>query len=116
LHASQRTLRESIKHRGGFTGKHGRSIMIWLSSLVPLPISYMKEFDVLYRVLIQKRDDTGKVYSVLEPEVLCISKGKEHKPYEFGNKNSFAYTRKSGIIVEAMAVEENTYSGRLAPR
>ena len=33
-------------------------------------------------------------------------KGKEHKPYEFGNKSSFAYTRKSGIIVGAMAIEE----------
>jgi IS5 family transposase len=71
----------------------------------------MKEFDVLYRVLTQKRDDTNKVYSVHEPEVLCISKGKEHKPYEFGNKSSFAYTRESGIIVGAMAVDENAYDG-----
>jgi IS5 family transposase len=71
----------------------------------------MKEFDVLYRVLTQKRDDSNKVYSVHEPEVLCISKGKEHKPYEFGNKSSFAYTRESGIIVGAMAVEGNAYDG-----
>jgi IS5 family transposase len=79
--------------------------------LNPIPILYMKEFDVLYRVLTQKRDDTNKVYSVHEPEVLCISKGKEHKPYEFGNKSSFAYTRKSGIIVGAMAVDGNAYDG-----
>jgi len=61
--------------------------------------------------LTQKRDDSNKVYSVHEPEVLCISKGKEHKPYEFGNKSSFAYTRGSGIIVGAMAVEGNAYDG-----
>jgi transposase, IS5 family len=79
--------------------------------LNPIPMLYMKEFDVLYRVLTQKRDDTNKVYSVHEPEVLCISKGKEHKPYEFGNKSSFAYTRKSGIIVGAMAVDGNAYDG-----
>jgi IS5 family transposase len=82
-----------------------------VKQLNPIPISYMKEFDVLYRVLIQKRDDKNKVYSIHEPEVLCISKGKEHKPYEFGNKSSFAYTRGSGIIVGAMAVEGNAYDG-----
>lgn len=69
----------------------------------------MEELDILYRVLTQKRDDTNKVYSVHEPEVLCIAKGKEHKPYEFGNKSSFAYTRASGIIVGAMAIEGNIY-------
>jgi IS5 family transposase len=67
-------------------------------------MKYKKEFDVLYRVLTQKRDDTNKIYSVHGPEVLCISKGKEHKKYEFGNKSSFAYTRRSGIIVESKEV------------
>lgn len=82
-----------------------------VNQLNPIPISYMKEFDILYRVLTQKRDDTHKVYSIHEPEVLCISKGKEHKSYEFGNKSSFAYTRKSGIIVGAMAIDGNAYDG-----
>jgi IS5 family transposase len=72
----------------------------------------MKELDVLYRVLTQQRDDSNKIYSIHEPETLCISKGKEHKPYEFGNKSSFAYTRKSGIIVGAMAIDGNVYDGR----
>jgi transposase, IS5 family len=66
---------------------------------------------IIYRVLIQQRDDKNKVYSIHEPEVLCIAKGKEHKPYEFGNKSSFAYTRKTGIIVGAMAFEANLYDG-----
>ncbi len=70
-----------------------------------------ERLDVIYRILIQKRDDKNKVYSIHEPEVLCIAKGKEHKPYEFGNKSSFAYTRKTGIIVGAMAFEENAYDG-----
>ena len=71
----------------------------------------MEEFDVLYRVLTQQRDDKNKVYSIHEPEVLCISKGKEHKQYEFGNKSSFAYTRGTGIIVGAMAIDGNAYDG-----
>ena len=82
-----------------------------VKQLYPIPKSYMKEFDVLYRVLTQQRNDSNKIYSIHEPEVLCISKGKEHKQYEFGNKSSFAYTRKSGIIVGAMAIEGNAYDG-----
>lgn len=78
----------------------------------PIPESYMDELDVLYRVLTQQKDDSNKIYNIHEPEVLCISKGKEHKQYEFGNKSSFAYTRKSGIIVGAMAIEGNIYDGR----
>ena len=65
----------------------------------------------MYRVLTQKRDDTQKVYSVHKPEVLCIAKEKEHKTYGFGNMSSFAYTRTSGIIVGAMAMDGNIYVG-----
>jgi IS5 family transposase len=82
-----------------------------VTQLNPIPKSYMERLDVLYRVLTQQREDSNKIYSIHEPEVLCIAKGKEHKPYEFGNKSSFAYTRKSGIIVGAMAVEGNIYDG-----
>lgn len=83
-----------------------------VGQLNPIPKqAYMETFKVLYRVLSQKRDDTNKIYSIHEPEVLCIAKGKEHKPYEFGNKSSFAYTRKSGIIVGAMAIDGNAYDG-----
>jgi len=71
----------------------------------------MNEFDVLYRVLTQQREDSNKIYSIHEPEVLCIAKVKEHKPYEFGNKSSFAYTRHAGIIVGAMAFEDNAFDG-----
>jgi len=82
-----------------------------VTQLNPIPKSYMEELDVLYRVLTQQKDDKNKIYSVHEPEVLCISKGKEYKQYEFGNKSSFAYTRKSGIIVGAIAVKGNAYDG-----
>jgi len=80
-----------------------------VKQLNPIPKSYQKELDVLYRALTQQKDDKNKIYSIHQPETLCISKEKEHKPYEFGNKSSFAYIRKSGIIVGAMAIEGNQY-------
>ena len=83
-----------------------------VTQLNPIPKqAYLETFKVLYRVLTQEREDSNKIYSIHEPEVLCIAKGKEHKPYEFGNKSSFAYTRKSGIIVGAMAIDGNAYDG-----
>src|SRR5664279_2242591 len=36
------------------------------------------------QVLAQKKTDSNKIYSLHEPHVQCISKGKEHKKYEFG--------------------------------
>ena len=35
-----------------------------------------------------ERMDGHKIYSLHDPDVLCISKGKGHKKYEFGNKVS----------------------------
>ena len=44
----------------------------------------------------------------------CISKGKEHKKYEFGNKSGIAKTR-SGLIVSALAFHRNPYDGHTFP-
>lgn len=103
------------KQRKAYRKLHRIAFKIYhdvIKQLGLIPMKYRAELDILYRVLTQNKDDKNKVYSVHEPEVLCISKGKEHKPYEFGNKSSFAYTRKSGIIVGAMAINGNIYDGR----
>jgi IS5 family transposase len=75
-------------------------------------LSYYDERLWLYLLALgQRRDDKNKIYSFHSPEVKCISKGKEHKKYEFGNKSSFVLTKKSGIVIGAMAFEENIYDG-----
>ena len=61
-------------------------------------------------MLNQKKDDKHKVYSLHEPEVECISKGKEAKKYEFGNKASIITTQTKGVIVGAMSFR-NPYDG-----
>lgn len=61
------------------------------------------------KVLQQKRSDSGKIYSLHEPHVQCISKGKEHKKYEFGSKVSIITTKKSGVIIGALNIEKNDY-------
>ena len=63
------------------------------------------------RILTQRRKDKNKVYSVHEPHVECISKGKAHKRYEFGCKVSVAATSRGGWFVGARALHGNPYDG-----
>ena len=60
-------------------------------------------------ILSQRRNSRKKIYSIHEPEVQCISKGKEHKKYEFGNKVSIIRSA-TGIILEATSFR-NEYDG-----
>ena len=70
---------------------------------------YEKMFELYYRVLAQNRKSRNKVYSLHEPDVVCISKGKEHKKYEFGNKVSILRSW-SGLILGACSFR-NEYDG-----
>jgi IS5 family transposase len=73
--------------------------------------SYQTDLELFGRVLRQKRQDKNKVYSLHEPEVACISKGKEHKKYEFGSKVSITVTQNSGVIIGALNIPGNNYDG-----
>jgi transposase, IS5 family len=68
-------------------------------------------FALYRRVLRQQLGDRNKIYSLHEPQVYCLSKGKEHKQYEFGSKASVVMTKTHGVIVGAVAHEENLYDG-----
>ena len=63
---------------------------------------YSEQFYLFHKVLNQQKSDKHKIYSLHEPETLCISKGKEHKRYEFGTKASCLLTKDSGIVVGAL--------------
>lgn len=63
------------------------------------------------RVRQQRPADSHKLYSLHEPEVQCISKGKAHKRYEFGQKVSIASTNQGNWIVASRLMEGNPYDG-----
>lgn len=63
------------------------------------------------RVLAQKRHDQNKIYSLHEPHVYCLAKGKAHKEYEFGAKAALAVGKDHGVILGALNLEANTYDG-----
>jgi IS5 family transposase len=73
--------------------------------------NYFSSLSIFKRVLLQKRNDTQKIYSLHEPHVQCISKGKEHKKYEFGTKVSIITTKIAGVIIGALNIPKNDYDG-----
>ncbi len=70
-----------------------------------------KLLETARRIHAQQRHDKNKVYSVHEPEVQCIAKGKAGKPYEFGNKVSVAVTSKGGWFVGTKSFAGHPYDG-----
>ena len=61
--------------------------------------------------MYQERSDKNKVYSLHAPGVCCISKGKEHKKYEFGAKAAVVMTKTHCIVVGAKSFARNEYDG-----
>ena len=52
-----------------------------------------------------------RVYSLHEPQTEAIAKGKIHKRFEFGVKASFVTTRRTGIVLSALAIPGAPYDG-----
>ena len=74
-----------------------------------------EELELYRRAINQERKDKNEIYSLHEPDAYCISKGKEHKKYEFGAKAAIAMTKNGGIIVGAKSFSKNVYDGDTLP-
>lgn len=74
--------------------------------------SYLEDFDLYERVLKQQKNDKDKIYSLHEPQVYCVAKGKDHKPYEYGTKASIVSTAKEGVILSAVSHPENIHDSK----
>ncbi len=66
------------------------------------------------RILNQKINDKNKIYSWHESEhIMCFSKGKMHKKYEFGSKTTISATNKSNFILSVITEGKNRYDGHI---
>ena len=68
-------------------------------------------FFLIGEILTQTTDSKDKIYSLHEPKVECIAKGKAHKKYEFGNKASLTVTYREGFVVGIQGLHGNPYDG-----
>ena len=73
---------------------------------------YQPFLDTAYKVLSQQKHSSNKIYSIHEPHVYCLSKGKEHKKYEFGCKVNIVWGEE-GLIMAANHLKENVHDSKV---
>ena len=76
------------------------------------PGEHQSVLELFKKVLAQKKTDSNKIYSLHEPHVQCMSKGKQHKKYEFGSKVSIITTKNTGVIIGAINIEQNVHDSK----
>lgn len=79
-------------------------------------LKYQDKLDIFKQFLAQEKHSKNKIYSLHEPEVVCYSKGKAHKKYEFGSKASIASTLTSCVIVGAESFSEAIHDSKTIAR
>ena len=114
LHTRQmkRAARE-IKHFKTLVGRVMRDYNRKLEMRNDLSKKFTEILSQTKHLLERKKTDSQKLYSLHEPEVVCISKGKAHKKYEFGCKVSLTITHRKGtdIILASDALSGNPFDG-----
>ena len=73
---------------------------------------YESEFVIYKKALTQERNSKDKIYSLHEPQVACIAKGKAHKAYEFGTKVAVVRGRKTGVITSIKRFSGNPHDSK----
>jgi IS5 family transposase len=71
--------------------------------------------DLAHRVhgQVKQKKAAGRVFSLHEPEVDCIGKGKAHKKWEFGCKIGLVSTSRSNFILASNAYPGNPHDGHV---
>ncbi len=112
-HAKQyKRMKKAIKQVKGFLGRVVRDLQRQLIGKgIQLTPKQQNTLQQAKELLLQTRKSKNKIYSLHEPLVDCISKGKAHKRYEFGVKASIAVTAKESFIIGARSYPGNPYDG-----
>ena len=106
-HAKQfKRMRRKLKKLRTWLGRVIRD----LRRKVPHPdVSLLSLLELYERLHAQQKHDKKKLYSLHEPSVMCVSKGKAHKRYEFGQKISVSTTNRGNWIVGVNLCQNNPY-------
>lgn len=112
IHARQmKRARKQIKKLKTYLGRTVRDIYRNIEKNKELEFYFSEKLKIAEQLLAQEKKSSKKIYSVHEPEVACIAKGKSHKKYEFGCKVSLVTTHKEGLALSSEALQGNPYDG-----
>jgi IS5 family transposase len=111
-HARQmRRMRRELKRLKTYLGRVYRDVARKVAGDQGLSFRFAGLLGLTERLLRQERTSKNKLYSLHAPEVVCIAKGKAHRPYEFGSKVAMAVTNREGFVLASKALEGNPYDG-----
>lgn len=108
--------RRALKKLRTLAGRQVRDLRGKLLKSCKKEALYAPMLAIMERIVSQQRGDKNKVYSLGEPSVSCIAKGKVHKKYEFGSKVSVASLSGSHVVVGVTNFVGNPHDSKtLAP-
>src|SRR3954463_7056272 len=111
-HARQmRRMRRELKRLKTYLGRVYRDVARKVAEDEVPSRRFARLLGLTERLLTQERTSKNKLYSLHAPEVVCIAKGKAHRPYEFGSKVAVAVTNREGFVLASKALEGNPYEG-----
>jgi len=113
-HARQtRRMRRELKRLKTYLGRVHRDVARKVAAAADpaLERRFAPLLGLVRRLLVQERSSKDKLYSLHAPEVVCLAKGKAHKPYEFGAKIALAVTNREGLVLATKALAGNPYDG-----
>jgi IS5 family transposase len=111
-HARQmRRMRRELKRLKTYLGRVYRDVARKVAEDEVLSRRFARLLGLTERLLTQERTSKNKLYSLHAPEVVCIAKGKAHRPYEFGSKVAVAVTNREGFVLASKVLEGNPYDG-----
>lgn len=73
---------------------------------------YRDQLALFDRVINQQKGDKQKIYSLHEPDVACIAKGKVAKKFEFGSKVSVAMSKNRNIVLGVVNFKGNPHDSK----
>jgi len=112
IHSNQyKRARKKVKKMKTYMGRLYREIERKLSESLKSSEEFEKLKKLYKRLLKQGKKSKDKIYSIHEPEVACIGKGKHHKKYEFGNKVGILSSNKKNFILSCVSFKGNPYDG-----
>ena len=112
IHAKQyRRARGSVKKMKTNMGRLYREIKRKLSEALKSSEEFEHLSNLCEKLSNQSKNSKNKIYSIHEPEVVCISKGKQHKKYEFGNKVGIVTSSRKNFILSCLSFKGNPYDG-----
>jgi len=113
LHAKQmKRVKKAMKKFKTITGRVLRDCKRKIQYKPGIKQQFQEIIEQTEHLLTRNVTDKNKLYSLHEPDVACISKGKAHKKYEFGSKVSLSITHKgTGIVTGCEALSGAPYDG-----